>query len=84
MTIVPDSIVVASEEWFNFIVPVTEMLEAFEMKIVPEDFPNESLRGLAIIECGIAARKGSDFVRVKFRHAPNPKSTVLLIKPEVK
>ena len=77
MNIVPDSIVVASEEFFSFVVHEEELLDAIDMRVVPADFPVESLRGLKILEYR-TTRKSKDYFRVMFRHAPNPKSPVKL------
>ncbi len=82
MTIIPDSIVVANDEFFSFIVPNSDLLEALELRVVPDDFPNESLRGLAPLSATVSAKKGPDHVRVMFRHAPNPKSTVKRVAKE--
>ncbi len=79
MTILPESIVVASEEAFSFMVPEADLLEAIAFSVVPEDFPNESLRGLQLRSVMVTARK-MNAVRVMFRHDPNPKSSVKLIR----
>lgn len=100
MTILPNSVVVASDEAFSFIVPVAELAEAILMKQVPDDFLADdqsgnpqvalvasSLQGLVVNEARVAVQKeinGAPCVRVMFIHNPNPKSTVRQEKPKGK
>lgn len=92
MTIIPDSLVVASDEAFSFIVPYEDAQEALMMDTVPDNFMGndatgnpqvklvaDSLRGLKINEVRISARKeidGKPCVRVMYVHDRNPNSTV--------
>ncbi len=88
MTILPDSLVVASDEAFSFIVPEHELAEAMVLDEIPEfaeaDNPQvklvvDSLRGVKIKETRVSARKvvnGKPCVRVMFIHNANQASTV--------
>ncbi len=79
MTILPESIVVASEEAFSLMVPEGELVEAISFDHVPDNFPNESLRGLHLRSATVTAHK-MGAVRVMYHHAQNPKSTVKLVR----
>lgn len=77
MTILPDSIVVASEECFSFMLPAADLSEVLLWNVVPDDFPDETLRGLSVVEARVTKRSpDNSAVRVMFRHPVNLNSKV--------